>query len=206
MEKIILSPQRGGKYYGRIWKAESGKNKKGDKCQLQFIMTFLVGRGNKDENGDYYKYSAYSRKYYTEQDDAIKQVAQQKELVNVISNIFGLSQDSVTSAILPDVPFDTCCDFYNHVANYINNCIEEFNIKDKPFVLEMEQTNGTWFVFGERWIAPTTWDQVPKYTHDDIINNRTPYELINKDSNSENNKSTQDVFEDAGINEKDLPF
>lgn len=179
MERIKLTAYETGVYYAKIYKAEMSYAKKDNACQLQFIMSMLVGKGNKDENGEYINYSCFQRKTYKESSDTIRAVAQQKEIVNVMSTMLGVSAERVAEELLPEVPFEKACDFYASAAEYFNKAVIDLSVKEKPFLCRMEHYgNGASFILGSTWIERCAWNNVQKQQHEDIMLNRTLYRLI----------------------------
>lgn len=183
--KIYLKPYETGTYHGKFCKAEVDYDKN-NVCRLKFVM-YLSIKGMSDylklANGDWLNYSASVIKYYKESKDPIAQVAQQKEIIEVVSTILGLNTERINDALLPPIPFDNCCDFYNHVAQYVNRVATELvrNTDTKTkivFALKLENWKDVaWPKLGCDWITSADWRNVRRYHHEDLIHNKTAFRI-----------------------------
>ena len=173
-----------GTYYGKLFKVEQTEHYKTKACQLRFSFSMIVGYKNTDENGEYYNYDCWGEKNYNEvTNDPIRQVAQQKEIISVVATILGMSEQRVTEELLPDVPFETACDFYKHVAKWVTNTIADLNPAKKrlehPFIIRMENFKDRAYPkLGVDWIEACSWINVKKPSHEDILAQKTLYRVL----------------------------
>ena len=183
---IRCIPYESGVYFGKLMSVKQTYNYL-DKslCQLTFSLSLIVGYRNKDEQGNFINYDAWVEKNYKELEDPIRQVAQQKEIVSVVATILGMSEQRINEELLPSVPFDTACEFYQHVANYVTKVAEELYPEkkriDHPYRIRMEQFKDRAYPkLGADWIESCNWTHVTGNHHEDILAQKTAYRVTEK--------------------------